>query len=260
MCIDVSKKKIEKALVICNKMLSEGVFELTIVSKEIASKAIPGQFINVYCKSDAQLLPRPISISEVDVENDTVTIIYAVVGNGTKEFSTLKSGNFVKVLGPLGNGYSIDQTAMKNIIVAGGVGIPPMIELAKNLPGETEAFVGFRTAPYLVERLSKYARVHVATDDGSIGHKGNVVELMDIVNISGDKLYACGPKPMLKALQVWGSDRGIDTQLSLEERMGCGIGSCVGCVVKIQDESDQGWNYKKVCKDGPVFDGKEVMF
>ena len=259
MCNDNSRN-IEQAPIHSNKSITNGIFEMTIEAPELARKAVPGQFVNLYCRSAERLLPRPISISDIDAEHGTIKVIYAVVGKGTREFSTFKRGEFIRILGPLGNGYSICRDDRKSIIVAGGVGTPPMIALAKNLSGDISIFLGFRTNPYLVDRLSRYGEVHVATDDGSFGTKGNVVDLLNSVKPGGDMLYACGPKPMLHAVRGWAEDNDIPGQLSLEERMGCGIGTCVGCVVRIKNDSEQGWEYKKVCKDGPVFRSGEVLF
>ncbi len=260
MCVDNSKKKVVEAAVKDNSEIAQGIYALSFEQKEIAALTKPGQFVNIYCKSQALLLPRPISICEVDAESGLVKIVYAVVGKGTKELAEIKAGDTVKVLGPLGNGFRLDPSVDQSILVSGGVGTPPMIELAKRLPGKITAYVGFRSEPYLIEELQKYATVHIATDDGAAGFKGNVIELMNKHEASAQMIYSCGPKPMLKALKAWSEKNGVPAQLSLEERMGCGVGSCVGCVVRIKDDSPQGWTYKKVCKDGPVFDSEEVMF
>lgn len=260
MCQDLNKKRVVEAAIIKNEEIAKGIYRMELKQPEIAEKTNPGQFINLYCKSEALLLPRPISISEVCCVEGTVKVVYAVVGKGTAELASFKAGESVKILGPLGNGFDVQADAEESVIVSGGVGLPPMIELAKQLSGKITAFVGFRSEPYLIEELGKYATVHIATDDGSVGHKGNVIELMDMKNASGQMIYACGPKPMLRALSAWANEKNLPAQISLEERMGCGVGSCVGCVVKIKDDSQQGWTYKKVCKDGPVFMSEEVMF
>lgn len=249
----------EKCKIIKHVEIVEGVYELVIESKDIAKTTIPGQFVNLYCDSNSMLLPRPISICEVDADAGWVKLIYAVVGDGTKLISRMSVGQTIDVLGPLGNGYTLGNE-QEVLIVGGGVGTPPLVELAKRLPGKKHIYLGFRTAPYLVEELSKYGTVHVATDDGSVGYQGTVIELMNKENAQGACVYACGPKPMLKALQSWVMEKGIPAQLSLEERMGCGFGACVGCVCKIKVQNETGYTYKKVCKDGPVFSASEVMF
>ncbi|NDL68187.1 dihydroorotate dehydrogenase electron transfer subunit [Anaerotalea alkaliphila] len=241
-----------------HKALAEGVYELVLEAPGIVGEAKAGQFVNLYCKTGGKLLPRPISICETDREEGLLRLVYAVVGSGTREISGYPEGDQIEVMGPLGNGYTLDQGA-RHVLVGGGVGTPPLVELAKRLSGEKVIYLGFRTQPYLVESLREYGPVHVATDDGSQGHKGTVLELMEEHQVTGGMLYACGPTPMLRAVQAYALAKGIPSQLSLEERMGCGFGGCVGCVCKVRAEGGEGFAYKKVCKDGPVFDGKEVL-
>lgn len=257
MCVDKSLGR-EICKIVYNRQIVEDVYEMVFMSKSISLEAKPGQFVNLYCKSEAKMLPRPISICEVNKEEEWVKIIYAVVGEGTKDFSILKIGDVIEVLGPLGNGYRIVECE-ETILVGGGVGTPPLLELAKRIDGKKTIYLGFRTNPYLLESLRKYGEVYVATDDGSYGYHGTVVDLMKKNGAKGNKLYACGPKPMLKAVQKFASERNIEAQLSLEERMGCGFGACVGCVCKVKADNEVGYTYKKVCKDGPVFDAKEVL-
>jgi len=258
MCIDHHVGK-ETSKIISNKEIARDVFEMIIANETIPMETKPGQFINLYCQSGAKMLPRPISICEVNKDEKWVKIVYAVVGEGTKDFSLLQSGDSIEVLGPLGNGYTI-HPCEESILVGGGVGTPPLVELAKKIQGKIFIYLGFRTNPYLIEELKKYGEVYVATDDGSVGHHGTVIELMKKQEVTGQQLYACGPKPMLKALQDFAIEKNIEAQLSLEERMGCGFGACVGCVCKIKADNEAGYTYKKVCKDGPVFDAKEVLF
>ncbi|MCT4596825.1 MAG: dihydroorotate dehydrogenase electron transfer subunit [Vallitalea sp.] len=258
MCQDNSKSK-QSALIISNEEIANNVYKMIIKQEQVANEAKPGQFINVYCKSESRILPRPISLCEVNREEGLVTIVYLVVGNGTKEFSSLQAGDRVDILGSLGNGFDI-KDCKESIIVGGGVGTPPLLELVKNLPGKKKVFLGFRTGSFLVKEFEKYAEVHIATDDGSVGEKGTVTDLMKKVGVQGDIIYSCGPKPMLVAVKNMAEELDIDAQISLEERMGCGIGACVGCICKIKADTEIGYTYKKVCKDGPVFDAKEVIF
>ncbi|PIE55609.1 MAG: dihydroorotate dehydrogenase electron transfer subunit [Dethiosulfovibrio peptidovorans] len=260
MCKSVVPGKVETAEVLGNKSLAPGIFDLVIQAPAIAGAARPGQFLNLYCHSPKRMLPRPISICEADSRKGTLSLVYAVTGEGTREFSRLKAGGSLRVMGPLGNGFSVHSGLKKSILAGGGVGTPPMVELAKNLPGEKIIILGFRSTHYLADRLSRYGEVHIATDDGSSGFHGNVVELMDSLKVEGEQLFACGPRPMLKALQKWSAEQAVPAQLSLEERMGCGIGTCVGCVVKIKTNNEQGWHYRKICTDGPVFPAEEVIF
>jgi len=245
--------------IISNKKLATDVFEMIVVCPVIANEAKAGQFVNLYCHHQGRLLPRPISICEIDRVKGRLHLVYAILGDGTAEFSTYQAEDKIDVMGPFGNGFDSSYEGDDQLIVGGGVGTPPMVELAKTLKGKKTIVVGFRTEPYLVDRLSQYGDVHVATDDGSVGYKGHVVGLMEEKGLVG-RLYACGPTPMLKGLQSYALDHGLSASLSLEERMGCGFGGCVGCVTKIKAETQAGFVYKKVCKDGPVFDAKEVLF
>lgn len=258
MCNNSKKEKLSLKI-IENVEIAKDIFRMTMEGGEISTIARPGQFLNIYCKQDSRILPRPISINSIDKENKTLTIIYGVVGKGTKEFSDLKSRETIDVLGPLGSGFKIDEGLDNHIIVGGGIGTPPLLELAKNLKGKVEVYLGFRTETFLVEEFESLgAKVYISTDDGSVGLKGNIVDLLKQNKASGDMIYACGPKPMLRGLASWAKDNGIPAQVSLEERMACGIGACVGCVVKIK--SEDGWQYKKACQDGPVFLSEEVVW
>ena len=240
-------------------MIAPGIYKMIIHAPEVAKSAHCGQFINVYPKGESTLLPRPISISEIGEE--TVTIIYSVVGKGTDEFSKYETGEAVRISTALGNGYTVSKDAKVSVLVGGGIGVPPLVELAKQIQGEKIAVLGFREDPILVETLEKLGvKVYIATDSGKVGFKGNVVQLIESEGITGDYFYACGPKVMLRALASHCEKQNVPVQVSMEERMGCGYGVCVGCVVKIKEESEKGFVLKKVCKDGPVFLGSEVRW
>ena len=183
MCQDNFKQKYTAAI-ISNKEISQDVYEMVFEQPQVASETKPGQFLNMYCKDKSTILPRPISICEVDKNDGWVKVIYSVVGKGTKEFASLNSGDNIEVLGPLGNGFIINQCE-ESIIVGGGVGTPPLLELVKNIKGKKKVYLGFRTNPYLVEEFKKYAEVHIATDDGSVGYKGTVIDLMNNTNANG---------------------------------------------------------------------------
>jgi 2-polyprenylphenol hydroxylase and related flavodoxin oxidoreductases len=254
-------KSIAIAEILSNNKLSDGIFEMIIAVDSIAKEAKAGQFVNVYTGLGENILPRPISISEIDKENGTLTLIYQVVGVGTKCFSDCTAGQEIKVLGPLGNGFTVPEEEASHVVVGGGIGAPPLIELVKALKGEVNVFLGARSKPILIEKFEALgATVHVATDDGSVGFKGNVVELMNKIQPKADFIYSCGPKIMLNFLSQWAKSRGISAQVSMEERMACGIGACVGCAIKIKKEGDSDWQNLKVCKDGPVFMSNEVVW
>lgn len=258
MCQDNYRDKVSAKIVV-NEEIADKVYKMVIEQKQISREAKAGQFINVYCKAESRILPRPISICEVDSEKGLVTIVYMIVGMGTKEFSNLEVGDKVEVLGPLGNGFELKECE-ENIIIGGGVGTPPLLELVKRLSGKKKVFLGFKSGAYLIDEFSKYAEVYVATDDGSVGEKGTVIDLLKKAGVSSGNIYSCGPKPMLVAVKKVACELKMNAQISLEERMGCGIGACVGCICKIKADNEEGFTYKKVCKDGPVFDAKEVIF
>ena len=250
-------KKVFFGTIVAHEELIKGVFKMVIEAAEVAASAKPGQFVNLYTQSDSMLLPRPISICEIG--ETTLTLVYGVVGSGTKEFSTYPVGGKIKLSTPLGNGFT-PQKAKTHVLVGGGIGVPPLVELAKHLEGDKIAVIGFREEAFLVETLESLGvKVYVATDSGQTGFKGNVVELMEAEGIMGDYYYSCGPKPMLRALTQYCEAKKVSVQVSLEERMGCGFGACVGCACKTKTATGD-LQQKKVCKDGPVFLGSEVAW
>ncbi len=241
-----------------NRPLTSQVYEMILDCPEVVTVTRPGQFVNLYCRHMGRLLPRPISVCELDPYQDRLHLVYALLGDGTREFATYKAGEIIELMGPLGNGFPENGDNEDCLIIGGGVGTPPMVELCKQLTGSKTIVVGFRDNPYLVDRLEQYGKVFVATDDGSVGFKGNVVELMEQQQLQG-KIYACGPTPMLRGVKAYAEKYKLQAYLSLEERMGCGFGACVGCVTRIKADNETGFVYKKVCKDGPVFQAEEVL-
>jgi dihydroorotate dehydrogenase electron transfer subunit len=243
-------------------MLSDGVFSMWIQTDEITAQAKPGQFVSVYTRDSSKLLPRPISICETDKENGRLRIVYRIAGAGTKEFSRYQAGDSVEIMGPLGNGFPLNVTkGKKALLIGGGIGIPPMLELAKNLTCEKQMIFGYRDVLFLDEEFHSYGKVNLATEDGSAGTKGNVMDAIREHSIEGDVIFACGPTPMLKAIQTYAMEHKIECYLSLEEKMACGIGACLACVCKSK-EVDEHTNVhnKRICKDGPVFKAGEVEF
>ena len=248
-------KYTETAKVVCQEKLLDGIYSLVLETKDIAKEARPGQ----YTHDGSKLLPRPISICEVN--GNTLRLVYRVVGFGTGEFSHYVQGDTVKIIGPLGNGFTIKDK--KPVLVAGGIGIPPMLELAKGIHSaypdmEITAVLGYRDSnTFLVEDMKKYARVVIATDDGSLGVHGNVIDAIKQENIEAGVFYACGPAPMLRGLKMYAEDKGTEAQISLEEKMACGI--CLACVCRTKDIDEHSHVHNaRICKDGPVFDSKEV--
>lgn len=237
--------------------LASDIYSLVLYIPEIAESAKAGQFVSVYSKDGANLLPRPISLCEIDKGEGTIRLVYRVVGKGTKEFSRLAAGDTIDVMGPLGNGFTLkDKTA---ILIGGGIGIPPMVELAKELNCEKNIVLGFRDETFLLEDLEPRGEVYIASEDGKTGVKGNVLDAIKQYNIKADIIYACGPTPMLRAIKEYAFEHNMEAQLSLEEKMACGIGACLACVCQSTDvDSHSHVKNKRICKDGPVFDAGEV--
>lgn len=232
---------------------------MVLLFPEGAREAKPGQFLAMYCNDQTKLLPRPISICGIDAEAGTLRVVYRIAGEGTKQFSEMKAGDTLEVMGPLGNGFTMKKE--KAIIVGGGIGIPPMLELAKQLDCEKTVVLGYRDELFLKEEFEDVADVKIATEDGSMGTKGTVIDAIKACNVDGAVIYACGPMPMLKALAEYAEEHQMEAQISLEERMACGIGACLGCICKSKEKDHHtNVNNKRICKDGPVFDAKEVVF
>lgn len=245
----------EMARIISQETLMEDIYSMWIETEQIASQAKPGQFISVYSRDNARMLPRPISICEV--KGNSLRIVYRVVGEGTEEFSHYQAGELIDIMGPLGNGFPLEKK--KAFLIGGGIGIPPMLELAKQLDCEKQIVVGYRDQLFLTEDLAKYGEVIIATEDGSAGTKGNVLDAIRENGLTADIIYACGPTPMLRALKAYAAENNIECYLSLEEKMACGIGACLACVCKSKDvDHHTNVHNKRICKDGPVFRAEEV--
>ena len=251
----------ETARVLCQERLAEGIYSMWIRAGQIAPQAAPGQFIDVYTRDNARLLPRPISLCEIDREGGRLRIVYRVAGKGTEEFSRYQDGDEVQILGPLGNGFPLEAAEGKRVLlIGGGIGVPPMLETMKQIPGETSAALGYRDSQlFLKDAFQAQGPVYVATEDGSAGTRGNVLDAIRQEELKADLLFACGPTPMLKALKAYAKEKGIECYISLEERMACGIGACLACVCQSKEiDGHSHVHNKRVCKDGPVFRAEEV--
>ncbi len=245
------------ANIIRQEMIGTDIFSMIIQAKEIAVQAKPGQFVDLYSADGSKLLPRPISLCEIDREAGTLRLVYRIAGKGTAEFSKLTSEHTIDVLGPLGNGFNLEDG--KAILIGGGIGIPPMLQLAKELKCEKSIVLGYRDEEFLSEEFKPYGEVYKSSDNGAIGVKGTVMDAIKEYGIEGTHIYACGPTPMLRAIQQYALENGIRAQLSLEERMACGVGACLACVCKSKEvDHHSNVNNKRVCKDGPVFYAEEV--
>ncbi|HIX71565.1 MAG TPA: dihydroorotate dehydrogenase electron transfer subunit [Candidatus Anaerobutyricum stercoripullorum] len=249
----------ERAIIVSQQCIGTDIYDMVLSFPKGAKEARPGQFIAMYCEDGTKLLPRPISICGIDAEAGTLRVVYRIAGEGTRLFSQMKAGDSLEVMGPLGNGFTMKDK--KAIIVGGGIGIPPMLELAKQLDCEKTVVLGYRDELFLKEEFEACADVAVATEDGSAGMKGTVIDAIKAAQVSGEIIYACGPMPMLKALAEYADAHGMEAQISLEERMACGIGACLGCICKTKEKDHHtNVNNTRICKDGPVFDAKEVVF
>ena len=249
----------ERAIIVSQQCIGTDIYDMVLSFPKGAKEARPGQFIAMYCEDGTKLLPRPISICGIDAEAGTLRVVYRIAGEGTRLFSQMKVGDSLEVMGPLGNGFTMKDK--KAIIVGGGIGIPPMLELAKQLDCEKTVVLGYRDELFLKEEFEACADVAVATEDGSAGMKGTVIDAIEAAQVSGEIIYACGPMPMLKALAEYADAHGMEAQISLEERMACGIGACLGCICKTKEKDHHtNVNNTRICKDGPVFDAKEVVF
>ena len=250
-----------KSTVIEQKMIADGICSMWLDAKEIAVQAKPGQFISVYSNDKSRVLPRPISICEIDREKGTLRIVYRVVGKGTEEFSKAEAGDSFEILGPLGNGFPIEEAKGKKVLmIGGGIGVPPMLQTAKEIEGEAIIVSGYRNQDlFLKEELESAGTLFIATEDGSVGTKGNVVDAIRENQIEADMMFACGPKPMLRALKNYALQKGIPCWISMEEKMACGVGACLACVCQSKDvDSHSHVHNKRICKDGPVFLSTEV--
>lgn len=235
----------DDVIVIKNDKIAEGIYEMAL---ETSVNAIPGQFINIDVNRANLILRRPISIS--NIEDNKLTIIYRVVGEGTKALKETQIGTKLNILAPLGNGYPL-VSGKKVLIIGCGMGVAPMHFLAKALSTNNNVTIilaySNENLAYLQNDFNNYGNVIITTDDGSMGYKGNVLQYLNENKIDFDTVYACGPHIVLKSidLKYRGKKEGY---LSFEERMACGIGACYGCVVKTKN------GFKRVCKDGPIFE------
>ena len=257
----MAQKKKVIATVVEQKQLAPGIFDMWLKT-ELAEGAKCGQFIGVYPEDKSNLLPRPISICEVNKDEEMLRIVYRVAGEGTEEFSHYTAGKEIPILGILGNGFPIEEgKGKKAFLMGGGIGVPPIVQLAKELESDNkQAVIGYRDNNlFLKDDLEKYADVYIATEDGSVGTKGNVMNAIEENGLEADVIFACGPMPMLRAIKQYAEKKGIPAYISLEERMACGVGACLGCVCKTTEKDHHSHvNNARICTDGPVFLASDV--
>ncbi len=259
-------KEKTKGKVISQVSLAPGIYDLNIETT-LAQSAHAGQFVGVFTDNASLLLPRPISICGVSDDRKSIRLVYRVAGKGTDEFSRLKEGDEVSLLGVLGNGYDIEKIKSigngntRALLLGGGIGVPPMLQLAKELQAagvKVISVMGYRDAgTFLLDEFKKYSDTYVASEDGSVGTKGNVLDAVKENGSEFDCICACGPLPMLKAIKTFAGEK--PAFISLEERMACGVGACLGCIVKTTDVDHHSHvNNARICTDGPVFEASEV--
>lgn len=240
--------------------LNATTYSFVIDCPALAKESWCGRFVNIQCGE--KTLRRPISISEIDQANGTITIVFEVRGEGTAWLATRKAGDELNILGPLGNGFFPDKDRPA-VFIGGGIGCPPMLGAAQDYGENAEAILGFRSKEQLI-LLDKFERccqsVAVTTNDGSYGTKGFVTDILKdkLAEKPDCVVYACGPMPMLKGVAAMCAEYNVQCYVSLEQRMGCGIGACLVCACKTHEQD--GEHMRHVCKNGPVFDAKEVDF
>ena len=258
----MSTKVKETCTVIRQECIGKDIYSMWLQTKTIAGNAKPGQFVSVYTHDGSKLLPRPISLCEIDKEKGALRLVYRVTGRntGTESFSRFQAGEEVEVLGPLGNGFPLEEAAGKRVfLMGGGIGVPPMLETMKQLGSQKTAVLGYRDELFLNEEFAKNGQVYIATEDGSAGTKGNVMDAIHENELEADVIFACGPKPMLRAIKAYAVEHNIACWISMEERMACGVGACLGCVCQSTEvDGHSHVHNKRVCKDGPVFLCTEV--
>ena len=256
-----------KAKLLKKEELKPGIFKFAVQADEIIKTAKPGNFIEIRVNDDIELfLRRPISIHEMDKENGVLEFIFQEKGKGTKILSSRREGELIDIIGPLGFGTFKYSSYQNLAIIGGGIGVFPLYELAKCAKQENKninTYLGFRNKELVVlenEFKNVSNNLIITTDDGSYAEKGFAIDFLkkDIEEGKIDSIYACGPLPMLRAVRELALEKNIPCQISLEEKMACGLGVCLGCAVKTAASHKETPEYWHVCKAGPVFQAKDV--
>ncbi|MCZ2258846.1 dihydroorotate dehydrogenase electron transfer subunit [Sporosarcina sp. G11-34] len=247
----------DRMTVTSQKQVAHNIFEMKLSGKLVGEISSPGQFVHIRVSDSYELLlRRPISIASINKVENEMTILYRAEGQGTNELSKKREGDEVDVLGPLGNGFPVAETAPGEtaVLVGGGIGVPPLYELSKQLTAKGVRCIhvlGFQSdnVVFYEEEFSTLGETHIVTVDGTKGAAGFVTTVMENLGNDFSTYYSCGPMPMLEAVQnMYTGKKGF---LSFEQRMGCGIGACFACVCQTTEGNDKA--YIKVCSDGPVF-------
>ena len=274
------KKTYETYEVLSNEEISKDIFELLVSYKNNKKVIRPGMFVSIVPPNKSNILPRPISICEYDEEKEILRLIYKKIGSGTESISNVLKGEFLKIIAPLGNGFPSMSHGKQTVIIGGGIGVAPLLELAKRISTtgiRPKIYLGFRNESQviLIDEFKKYGDVTVIFDpenpveklrwdfpNSNLGQSltekfnENIGEISDGRKILPDTIYTCGPYPLMKAVSNYANEIGIDKfcYASLEERMACTIGACLACVCKTKD------GYKTVCTDGPVFAVRDIVW
>lgn len=238
------------------KELQEGIFDFTILAPEMAKMASGGQFVNILCEN--KTLRRPISICRINRETGEIRLVFEIRGEGTFWLSERWQGDRIDIIGPLGAAFRKGLEDKKCVVVGGGIGVPPMLEIADTFK-YADAILGFRNKDraILVPDFEKVCQsVYLCSDDGTLARKCFVSDILKEKIGAYDIVFACGPHPMLKAVADIAEKAAKECFVSLEERMGCGIGACLCCACKTHDK--QGEHYRHICKAGPIFNASEV--
>ena len=255
------------AKLVKKEKLLDGLYKFSLETKEIVDIAKPGNFIEIRINENLDpFLRRPISIYNIEKEKGIIEIIFQVKGKGTELLSKKQEGDFIDVIGPLGNGVFKFEKHKNIAVIGGGIGIFPLYELtkeAKELNLNIDTYIGFRNKELVVlekEFENTSNNLTITTDDGSYKNKGFAIDYLkeNLKTKKVDCIYTCGPLPMIKAVKALAEENNIECQISLEEKMGCGLGVCLGCAVKTAESSKEDPQYVHVCKDGPVFESKSV--
>ncbi len=259
----MSTKTKESLRIVSQEEIGKGIFSMWLQADRMAEAARPGQFLSLYTRNGSKLLPRPISICEIDRENGKESALYIELQAKIQEQKNFP--DFIREL-PLRQWDLLEMVSRlkkpkerRYFLIGGGIGIPPMLQTAKELKAEKTAVLGYRDELFLNEEFAEYADVYVATEDGSAGTKGNVLNAIKEKSLEADVIFACGPAPMLRALKEYAAEKNITCWISMEERMACGVGACLACVCKSKEiDAHSQVHNKRVCKDGPVFLSTEV--
>jgi dihydroorotate dehydrogenase electron transfer subunit len=261
--MEVKMKYTQGKYIITGKQaIAREIYSFTIACPEVAEVAQPGQFVHI--RANGFTLRRPISICGIDKVKGTLRIVFEIRGEGTAEIAKLNTGDLIDMLAPLGHGFTINTGFKKVVLIGGGIGTPPMFPLAEIYGDKAAVISGFRNASAVIlqdDFRRTGAETILCTDDGSAGIHGFVTEPMKELAAKGgiDAVYACGPMPMLKNIAAICKENGIYCEISLEERMACGIGACLACVCKTTGiDGHSHVHNTRICKDGPVFLAEEV--